>query len=725
MKLYYCPTCKAVIKTYDHGPKDTCPNCKGIVLLTDVGAEQWQQYSDDEKTQVKTEFADKIKVKSNFAYGLTYHKFIWYFLLPINIVFYLAYVINYGIIYGNFDIGCVISIVGAIAALVAFIGFFKWKTYSFYSILVYTCLVVLFSISTSEQIGATLIAGVIYAVINFRYYTKRKELFFRTSEQVQSKPTIYSQANNVSASKETATIVESGAIDDASILTPSHVDVDPQVKIACIQQTTSNYCHKCGAKLHAESVFCSICGEKVLAQSAPVVIAAPENDHSFSEGSVSCCSSEHGDRIEMDTDAPSTNPLTTETNTASTDSNEKQMVKGKSNSDANVHTESMLDKASTVNAPRKRRRLIILSIVIGGLVLISLTIWGIKISKENKQFDTLSRLNGCPELYGVEWGMSKSDVLEKLPGNNYFKDDNTLSIECPIEASLGDASSADCYFNGDALAGVQFVYDSQELSSEYVVEVYEEALGPSSQIKELHHTWMDSPIGDSKLDITIPIDYYEWETDTTRITVSNMQNAENTVVRWQRVYNSSFSFDGAAHDPCGFISTMWPYGESTYKYTRNLVEDEDYVVIRGGEYTSYVFFPYFSYLGVPPTNTAIELSSKNGNQSVSMAQYSFAYDTIDYDTADYQEIASSLKSMYTTLKKAFGECLGWKYALPEQNVDELHDGFSEAVFKKIAADTPGHYYFFWELGTDVNITLGIIINNSTDSITGGVSYSVD
>ena len=56
--IYYCPQCGKTFSGISDKKNDICPNCNSLMLETSILRDDWQNYSDDRKMQLKRAFAE-------------------------------------------------------------------------------------------------------------------------------------------------------------------------------------------------------------------------------------------------------------------------------------------------------------------------------------------------------------------------------------------------------------------------------------------------------------------------------------------------------------------------------------------------------------------------------------------------------------------------------------------------------------------------------------------
>ena len=205
---------------------------------------------DDASQEELAEQKDIMKYNSQLNTPLKFHKFFWYFLLPVRLIFTLQQTIE--TFSGEFSFNWVYAIALSLyiitlsLVLACFIGFFTWKSYAWYSVIAYLSVSVLTNIYTvilcayvlPDELGtaiAELMGALTFAVIVGIYYKKRKPLFFSALYQSSADASGSQKDSNDNTSKE-------GACALAQV----------------------SYCRKCGVKLLENSDFCSRCGTPLI-----------------------------------------------------------------------------------------------------------------------------------------------------------------------------------------------------------------------------------------------------------------------------------------------------------------------------------------------------------------------------------------------------------------------------------------------------------------------------
>lgn len=132
------------------------------------------------------------KYYDEFSTPLLFHKWFWYLVLPLSFirgVIQLFSIIT-GPDFGAVSLPDIAYIVIAMALMVlCFIGFFGWKSFAWYSVIILLSLniayslllVILYALFIPQQIGVQLFNFALYLVYGILvglYYIKRRELFF-------------------------------------------------------------------------------------------------------------------------------------------------------------------------------------------------------------------------------------------------------------------------------------------------------------------------------------------------------------------------------------------------------------------------------------------------------------------------------------------------------------------------------------------------------------------
>jgi ribosomal protein L40E len=178
---------------------------------------------------------------------LAFHKFFWYVSLPIGFFVTIVKMVNMlsEMLYFNWlyaiDIGFFLIALSLI--LTCFIGFWGWKSYAWYSIMIYLsvlvtyCIisVVVYAIYIPYQINTAigqLLGILIYVILVGIYYKKRRPLFFSGMLRV----------------------------DGVRVTTEAYTSESVPANKSELQ---TKFCRKCGSLLLDDSEYCQYCGTKL------------------------------------------------------------------------------------------------------------------------------------------------------------------------------------------------------------------------------------------------------------------------------------------------------------------------------------------------------------------------------------------------------------------------------------------------------------------------------
>lgn len=179
---------------------------------------------------------------------LKFHKFFWYVSLPIGFLAAIGRMFSEisDILFFNwlYAVDIAYYIIALSLMLICFIGFFEWKSYAWYSVIIYLCVavaynlfaVIMYAVYMPQESGTAIgqLLGVsIYAILVGIYYKKRRPLFFPNAAQIntiENSCQIHHYENNM--------LYANG---------PLRV----------------RYCGKCGYELLEGSGYCSRCGAPV------------------------------------------------------------------------------------------------------------------------------------------------------------------------------------------------------------------------------------------------------------------------------------------------------------------------------------------------------------------------------------------------------------------------------------------------------------------------------
>ena len=198
------------------------------------------------------------------GFSIKYHYFVWYFLIPLLVVFWL---LDYAssietLNYFPYNLLLSVDFVDAVLLIVSFIGFFKYAKYAwsclicaFVSNAIVFSVVYILSIFNNGQIDWVSLIGVIVIrilfirVLTIVYYYKRRSLF---TYQKKAKKDDYAKS-----SENLNEIVNEKTPSEASFKSMIQLETDQ-----------TRYCEVCGEIITGGSLFCRRCGTRVNEQVA-------------------------------------------------------------------------------------------------------------------------------------------------------------------------------------------------------------------------------------------------------------------------------------------------------------------------------------------------------------------------------------------------------------------------------------------------------------------------
>ena len=362
-------------------------------------------------------------------------------------------------------------------------------------------------------------------------------------------------------------------------------------------------------------------------------------------------------------------------------------------------------KAKPKTSKRKKFLLIVTTtFLVAILVLASLFV-----SKSMVTPQDINTINGCPEFYNIEFGMSSTEasknielkhkIIEGIKENHVFeindstKNDGILIDEEEVFFLYGkETSYVHIGFDIDEIDSVIFEFSPEKYNLNNIISLYKRIYGNPTTLESTYATWSGPKT---------TIDIFEY--------TSEYDNENSIVVRYVITPNSqytSLSFDGTELDPCGFLSNNNPFDKNPEFFIKGLKEDVDYekqVFSPEGfdGFTKYTLYPSFDYMGIDEGCTAIEFDIGSDKNNIEIASYVFLL--------SQNNVIDRFKYIYSSLTQKYGTTKDSTYPYDE-------------TISKIENAAYGMYRMQWESKGKI-ITLALNINKDKEYYEGNISYS--
>lgn len=367
----------------------------------------------------------------------------------------------------------------------------------------------------------------------------------------------------------------------------------------------------------------------------------------------------------------------------------------------------------------KRKRIIIILAVI--LLMIFLTTLGFVVCKLRINPQEINTINGCPEFYNLEFGMTAKEAssriklehntFEGLSENDFFevedymKESQIFLKEGQIFKLYGKkAQDVIIGFDKKSLDFVAIKFSKKSFSLNEIIDLYKKIYGAPTDYNSISASWIGT-----KTTITV----FELITDDGEDTI---------VVRYTMTPNSQYerlSFTGSELDPCGFLSNNHPFDKKPEYYINGLKEGEDYnkkvYSVEGLDgFSQYRLYPSFEYMGIENDYTAIEFNVAEGMDTIETAGYLFLLTE--------ENAVDRMVHIYSKLLEKFGKEIDATYTSTYYDKLGIVDiDFSE-MKNRIKNGTEGMYHIHWK-SENYNVTLRLTIKVDNKYYEGSVSFA--
>lgn len=331
-------------------------------------------------------------------------------------------------------------------------------------------------------------------------------------------------------------------------------------------------------------------------------------------------------------------------------------------------------------------------------------------SAETVEILDIHEIYGCPELFGLEFGMTVEETtaaiqIDDVAATAFTVNGSTLvSLPPKAQYTLYDLPVQDflCSFDDGALQMVVLEFDKETVTYEQVIGLYTQIYGQPSESNATRAIWRGNK---------------------TAITLFAESDEDAYVVRYLENPNQRFrnlSFDGSAIDPCGFLTDNYAFDKTASYFIDGLTEGSDYSkkIFSDSDiaaFTKYELYPHFEYMGIQEGDTAISFDIDGSKNTVDICSYLFALDR--------QTAADKMEHIKATLEQEYGAFDDCSYTSLLYSESENRDiSFQEAI-SMINSDKQGLYYIGWSVD-GYRITLHLELNPTALYCKGYVAFAI-
>lgn len=430
-------------------------------------------------------------------------------------------------------------------------------------------------------------------------------------------------------------------------------------------KTTIIFCRKCGQKLIENSTQCSVCGTII----------------------------EYGSK---------------------TDSGDA----GQTIVDENI--QECNEKEPLEKKPKRLGKFLLFSalslILIAAVTLSGLYLWKTRVIKQD-----INTINGCPEFYNIEFGMTaneasslielKHKAINGIEGSTMFEvDDFMKSSHIIIDEEevfyLFGRKTSNVYvgFDEKYMDSVIFRFSQKDYKLKDIVSLYKKIYGEPTETGTVYSTWSGPKT---------TIDVFEYDLD---------DGEKEIVIRYVITPNSQYAtlqFDGTELDPCGFLGENNAFNKKPDYYIKGLKKGDDYNEETYSPegfpgFSQYTLYPQFEYMGIGKGYTAIEFSKHSDEEYIGLVSYKFLLNP--------QNAVDKMKYIHSKLVEKYGTAVSSTYTSTYYDKMGVTDISFDEMIKKITADTEGIYSVQWE-SNGRKITLGLTIRVDKEYCEGSVAFT--
>lgn len=367
-------------------------------------------------------------------------------------------------------------------------------------------------------------------------------------------------------------------------------------------------------------------------------------------------------------------------------------------------------QAALTHSPKGKVKLVLFTCL--GIALLAAIAFGItRFIPVKIERQPIDGINGCPEFFDVEFGMTVEQVYERidLASKAVFKSESGFDGQAYIfvteDANYSlyglPVQNVYCGFDGSKLDCVIMTFSKDKTETGDVLSLYEKIYGQTSSTG----SWIGS-----KTLIKVTDDKEILDTDQ-EINAFYMPSPNSRY--------PMLSFDGSEIDPCRFLSDNYIFDKQASYYIDGLEEGDDYTrselsVPGFAEVSQYTLYPVFEYMGIASDLTSIEFSVEADHKYINLVSYKFLLDANNvFDRVSY--IGKRLIESYGN----YDDCYYMSMSYSDWETEEIS---FETFCDRAKAGTPGNYNVQWVSG-DQRITLTLTIRAKETYYEGSVSFS--
>lgn len=320
----------------------------------------------------------------------------------------------------------------------------------------------------------------------------------------------------------------------------------------------------------------------------------------------------------------------------------------------------------------------------------------------------INRINGCPELYNVQFGMTPQEVSKQIridhevqsfvESQTGYSERISMKHDETFKVYGYSVSQVLCFFSESQMDTVMFGFEKENATFEDIAALYTRIYGAPTKKNEAYITW-------SGKNMSIDVIYAETEYRNLSVVVCY------DVLK--KTQYGQLPFDGPLYDPCNFLQGD-AFGRKPTYYTNGLKLDEEYIEEDYQVFKKYTLFPDYSYLGIESGMTAIAFDAGGPEEEINICSYLFVQEK--------SEAADNIKRIMSSWEQVLGTNKVFEYTSIKKGELGIEEISYTLFFSRMQEQIQGIYSVQWDTG-DGTVMINLTMHPEKTYCEGAVAIS--